>query len=107
MNINSIDSSLKSLSSLPEIGLNKGAGGASKASDSSDSFGSTIKSAIDSLNRTQIGAEHEVARAVAGESPDLHQTIAALQAADLSFQFALQVRNKVIGAYEEIMRMQV
>lgn len=70
------------------------------------SFGDMVRTTIDALNRSQKGAEMEVARAIAGESPDLHQTIIALQAADLNFQFALQVRNKLIGAYEEIMRMQ-
>jgi flagellar hook-basal body complex protein FliE len=74
---------------------------------SSTSFGSVVKDAVQSLDKSQKGAEQEVARAVTGESPDLHRTIIALQTADLGFQFALQVRNKVIGAYEEIMRMQV
>ena len=74
---------------------------------SSTSFGSVVKDAVQSLDKSQKGAEQEMARAVTGESPDLHRTIIALQTADLSFQFALQVRNKVIGAYEEVMRMQV
>jgi flagellar hook-basal body complex protein FliE len=74
---------------------------------SSASFGSVVKDAVQSLDKSQKGAEQEMARAVTGESPDLHRTIIALQTADLGFQFALQVRNKVIGAYEEIMRMQV
>ena len=74
---------------------------------SSSSFGSTVRNAIDSLEQTQHTADQEVAKAVTGESPDLHRTIIALQTADLSFQFALQVRNKVVSAYEEIMRMQV
>jgi flagellar hook-basal body complex protein FliE len=71
------------------------------------SFGATIRGAVESINQQQVGAEQEIARTVAGDSPDLHRTIAALQTADLSFQLGLQVRNKVIGAYEEIMRMQV
>jgi flagellar hook-basal body complex protein FliE len=71
------------------------------------SFGSVVSQAVEALDRTQKGAETEIARAVAGESPDLHRTVVALQTADLSFQLALQVRNKFIGAYEEIMRMQV
>jgi flagellar hook-basal body complex protein FliE len=74
---------------------------------SSDSFGSVVKNAVDSIEKSQQTANQEIAKAVTGESPDLHRTIIALQTADLSFQFGLQVRNKVIGAYEEIMRMQV
>ena len=73
----------------------------------SDDFGSVVTNALDSLNASQIGAEKEVAKAVSGESQDLHKTIIAIQSADLQFQLGLQVRNKLIGAYEEIMRMQV
>ena len=86
----------------------KGIGGAEGAAAPSDSsFGSVVRNAVESLDRSQKGAETEIARSVAGESPDLHRTIVALQSADLSFQLALQVRNKFIGAYDEIMRMQV
>ena len=70
-------------------------------------FGSLIKDAVESVDDTQKSAEQEISRAVTGESPDIHKTIIALQTADLKFQLGLQVRNKVIGAYEEIMRMQV
>ncbi len=71
------------------------------------SFTQTLNTAIESLDKQQLGTEQEIARAVVGRSPDLHQTLATLQTTDLNFQFALQVRNKIIGAYEEIMRMQV
>ena len=81
--------------------------GLANAASGAASFGDFVKSAVESLDRTQQGAEQEIARAVTGESPDLHRTVIALQTADLSFQLALQVRNKFIGAFEEIMRMQV
>ena len=107
MNINAITSSLQSPAAVSSgFGATRGAS-ATSAIGAGPSFGSTIRSVIDSLDRQQIGAEQEIARAVAGESPDLHRTIASLQAADMSFQLALQVRNKLMGAYEEIMRMQV
>jgi flagellar hook-basal body complex protein FliE len=83
---------------------------ASKATNTAtpaDAFGSAVRNAVEALDGIQQSADQEVARAVAGESPDLHQTIIALQTADLKFQFALQVRNKFVNAYEEIMRMQV
>jgi flagellar hook-basal body complex protein FliE len=81
--------------------------GASKTTGTGESFGSLVRDAIDALDRNQQRAEEEIANAVAGESPDLHQTVVALQTSELNFQLGLQVRNKVIGAYEEIMRMQV
>ena len=70
-------------------------------------FGEAIKNAIDSVDKTQKAADKEITQAVTAENPDIHKTIIALQTADLKFQFGLQVRNKLIGAYEEVMRMQV
>ena len=84
-----------------------GTSSAGKPAASGDGFGSTIKDAIDGIDKVQKGAEQDIQKAVTGESPDLHKTIIALQTADLNFQLGLQVRNKLIGAYEEIMRMQV
>lgn len=81
--------------------------GAGKLTGSGDGFGSLIKDAVESIDNTQKGAEQEISRAVTGESTDLHKTIIALQTADLKFQLGLQVRNKLIGAYDEIMRMSV
>lgn len=71
------------------------------------SFGEYMKTAVESLDQIQRGAEQEIARAVTGESQDLHRTVATLQSADLAFQLGLQIRNKFINAYEEVMRMQV
>ncbi|MEZ5308544.1 MAG: flagellar hook-basal body complex protein FliE [Pyrinomonadaceae bacterium] len=77
------------------------------AAKGAGSFADTVKDAVASVEATQQSAEQQVADAVSGKSPDLHKTIIALQTADLKFQLGLQVRNKLIGAYEEIMRMQV
>ena len=72
-----------------------------------DDFSSLLKDAVESIDKTQKGAETEISKAVTGESPDIHKTVIALQTADLQFQLGMQVRNKLIGAYDEIMRMQV
>jgi len=66
-----------------------------------------VRNAVESLEDSQKVSEQEVAKAVSGETQDLHRTIIAMQTADLGFQFALQVRNKLVSAYEEIMRIQV
>ena len=92
---------------LPLSQTNKTNAGGAAGAASGDGFGSLVKDAVDSIDKTQKGAEQEIQKAVTGESPDLHQTIIALQQADLKFQLGIQVRNKLIGAYEEIMRMQV
>jgi flagellar hook-basal body complex protein FliE len=82
-------------------------GGISGGLGGDGSFGSVIRNAVERLEQGQRNSEQEMARAVAGEAPDLHRTVIALQTEELNLQLALQVRNKVIGAYEEIMRMQV
>ena len=92
------------ISQLPALDK---AGGTATTGGADGSFGSLVRDAVDSLDRSQKGAEQEIAKAVTGESPDLHRTIIALQSADLSFQLGMQVRNKLIGAYDEIMKMQV
>jgi flagellar hook-basal body complex protein FliE len=95
-----------SFPSLPSVSSNTGnkIGG---GNEGGESFGSTITKAIDSIGQSQKGAEEEMARAVSGESQDMHKTIIALQTADLHLQLGLQVRNKLISAYDDIMRMQV
>lgn len=103
MNVGGLGSFANVASTLDSSARNSSAG----ATNAASSFGSSVRDAVEALDQSQKGAEREMARAVTGESPDLHKTIVALQSADLNFQFALQVRNKVIGAYEEIMRMQV
>lgn len=101
--IEPLTSGIAPLGNAPGNGI-----GQTPAGSSPDSgFGALVRGAIEQMEQGQRGAETEMARAVAGESPDLHRTVIALQTEELSFQLALQVRNKVIGAYEEIMRMQV
>ncbi len=71
------------------------------------SFSDYLKNSIESVDRTQKGAETEIAKAVTGDSEDLHKTVISLQSAELNFQLALQIRNKFVNAFEEIMRMPV
>jgi flagellar hook-basal body complex protein FliE len=98
MAITSINSAAPMTSASGNIGGAKG---------TADGFGSMIKDAVDSIDKSQKGAEQEISKAVTGETPDIHKTIIALQTADLNFQLGLQVRNKLIGAFDEIMRMPV
>ncbi len=102
MNISNISSIISPTPSSPTSKISAG-----ETENSGGNFGSLVKDAVESIDGTQKSAELEITKAVTGESPDLHRTIIALQTADLKFQLGLQVRNKLIGAYEEIMRMQV
>jgi flagellar hook-basal body complex protein FliE len=70
-------------------------------------FGDVLKDAISTVNEVQKQSDQEIQKLMTGESQDLHATLIAVQKADLSFQMMMQVRNKIIQAYQEIMRMQV
>jgi flagellar hook-basal body complex protein FliE len=79
------------------------------ATDASGSGGflDTLKSAIGKANDVQIQANQAVDALVTGQTQDLHGAMVALQQADVSFQLMMQIRNKLVTAYEEIQRMQV
>lgn len=70
-------------------------------------FGEMLKDAISTVNELQKESDQQVQKLMTGESQDLHNTVIAMQKADLSFQMMMQVRNKIVAAYQEIMRMQV
>lgn len=72
-----------------------------------DAFGKTLEQAIQALNNQQLEADQWAARLAAGEDVDLHQVLIALEQAEIGFRLALQVRSKLVEAYQEIMRMQV
>ena len=72
-----------------------------------DSFGQILGEAIDSLQQKEGAANQAVTRLASGQEIELHQVMLAMQEADIAFQLALQVRNKLVDAYQEIMRMQV
>jgi flagellar hook-basal body complex protein FliE len=72
------------------------------------SFGEILKSAIGEVNQLQKEADQAIQELAAGKgNQNIHQTMIALEKAEVSFQLMMQVRNKIIAAYEEIMRMQI
>jgi flagellar hook-basal body complex protein FliE len=70
-------------------------------------FQGVLSGAIDSLNSLQNSAADSVQKFLTGENEELHTTILATQKAELAFELGLQVRNKVVDAYQEIMKMQM
>ncbi|MCX7856707.1 MAG: flagellar hook-basal body complex protein FliE [Deltaproteobacteria bacterium] len=71
------------------------------------SFGEIIKESIQRVADIEKEANAEVERLAKNEASDLHNVMIAIEKADLTFQLMMQIRNKIISAYEEIMRMQV
>jgi flagellar hook-basal body complex protein FliE len=70
-------------------------------------FRSLLNSAVQHVTAAQNNADAAVQSFLSGETDELHSTILATQRADLEFDMFMQVRNKVVSAYQEIMRMQV
>ncbi len=66
-----------------------------------------LKNAVNNVEASSAKADAAVAGYLSGGNDELHSTILATQSADLNFEMFMQVRNKVVSAYEEIMRMQV
>ena len=70
-------------------------------------FQNVLSSAIGSIESLRNSASDSVQKFLTGQNEELHTTILATQKAELAFELGLQVRNKVVDAYQEIMKMQV
>ncbi len=82
--------------------LDKAATGAAGAS-----FQNVLASAIQNVQNSASAADTAAQNYISGGNEELHSTILAGESANLDFEMLMQVRNKVVSAYEEIMRMQV
>lgn len=83
------------------------AGGAGGASDPGKSFSDILRNSVDKVNEMQTQADTAVKELVAGRSKNIHETMLTIERADTSLKLMMQVRNKILDAYREIMRMQV
>ncbi len=77
------------------------------STDKSGTFQAVLSQAIDTVEGYGRAAEQSIDRLLSGEGEDIHRTAMATQQADLSFNLFMQVRNKVVSAYQEVMRMQL
>ena len=76
--------------------------------DSSDvSFGQLLTNALGDVNKVQLDAKQASIDLAAGKIQDVSEAVIATEKASIALQLTMQVRNKVIDAYQEIMRMQV
>jgi flagellar hook-basal body complex protein FliE len=70
-------------------------------------FSEMLKNSISEVNENQLHADTAIKEFVAGRNKNIHETLLAIEKADTSLKLMMQVRNKVLDAYREIMRMQV
>ena len=75
--------------------------------DVASSFQGAMKKAVGGVNELQNNADQMAVKMATGDIEDVHQAMIAMQKAKLALDLTIQVRNKVVEAYQEIMRMQV
>jgi len=99
---NIITSNLPGLSSLPTsptpaTGIDTGEGGG---------FGATLKNAINKVDQLQQDSDSATTQLVQGDRQDIHNVMIAVEKADIAFQLMMQVRNKIVNAYQEVSKLQ-
>ncbi|KXG77606.1 Flagellar hook-basal body complex protein FliE [Fervidicola ferrireducens] len=76
-------------------------------SKSNNSFSELLKKAFETINGYQKNYDDVLRKMLAGEDVSVHEIMIAAEKAKLSLDLAIQVRNKALEAYQEIMRMQI
>src|SRR6185437_14623499 len=70
-------------------------------------FMDMLKDSVNKVNEMQTDADTAINNLVAGRTKNIHETMLAIERADTSLKLMMQVRNKILEAYREVMRMQV
>ena len=96
-------SSVQNATALPSL---PNAVGASATAPRESGFADLVASAIHETGKAQVNAERQVNAMLSGSGEDVHSAMLAVEQASLSFELILQVRNKVVNAYQEISRLQ-
>lgn len=93
----------------PDLGLGVGATSVSKGASAggTSAFFEALQNSMEEVNQNQMAADGAIKDLIAGRTKNIHETMLQLQKADLSLKTMMQVRNKILEAYKEIMKMQV
>ncbi|CUS76858.1 flagellar hook-basal body complex protein FliE [Candidatus Kryptonium thompsonii] len=78
-----------------------------RAKESVENFESVLKEFIKDVNQLQNEAGEAIEKAITGEISDIHDVMIAVEKAKTSFELLMEVRNKMLEAYKELMRLQV
>jgi len=78
----------------------------SSSAGGEQSFGSSLSDAISQVEQVHTDAQQQVQQLLQGDRQDIHNVMIAVEKADIAFQLMMQVRNKIVNAYQEISRLQ-
>ena len=81
--------------------------GQSAVTKSSNAFGEMLKNMVHDTNQAQAAGDKAVESLQAGSAQHLHEVMISVEEAEISLKMLVQMRNKAMAAYEEIMRMQI
>jgi flagellar hook-basal body complex protein FliE len=76
------------------------------AASGEDSFSSVLSNAVHSVDQLHTSAASQVSNLLHGGGADLNEVMVAVEKADVAFQLMMQVRNKIVNAYQDIEKMQ-
>lgn len=85
-----------------DSGINKGESKSERVS-----FSEFLNNAIQDVNKLQLESEQLNEAFAMGKNDNIHQVMIAAEKADIALQFTVQIRNKILEAYQEIIRMSV
>lgn len=97
---------MNAISSLRILPAEADASSLRPSSSPEGGFRKVLGGAIDDIQQLESQAQAKVAGVLGGNGSDVHSALIAVEKADLGFQLMMQVRNKIVSAYEEISRMQ-
>lgn len=69
-------------------------------------FGETLRTAISKVDELSRDSDTEAAQLLQGDRQDVHNVMIAVEKADIAFQLMMQVRNKIVNAYQEVSKLQ-
>jgi len=77
------------------------------AASGAGDFGQLVGNVLQEVNQTQNQASDAVAQLAAGKTDNVHQVMIALGKAEISFNYMLEVRNRLLDAYKQVMQMPI
>jgi len=80
---------------------------APKAAGPAAEFSSILSDAIGRVDQSNKAAQQKIDQYLSGENDEVHETVMGIQRNELQFELFLQIRNKCVQAYQEVMRMQM
>jgi flagellar hook-basal body complex protein FliE len=76
------------------------------ASGAGEGFGATLKNAISKVDQLSQESDSQAGSLLRGDQQDIHNVMIAVEKADVAFQLMMQVRNKIVSAYQEVSKLQ-